>query len=158
TTLPNNDKAFADTLKATHSVLGFILIDHDTGRAPVLKGGVAVVGGGKPSQTVNPFPGATGSLDVLQQAAPGSGPFNTIPDDDGILRRVPLFVAHKGKIYPGLALEALRVAQTNENGGTPSFLIKTAGASDEVSGGIDPNRIVSVRVGAIEIPSTKDGQ
>jgi adenylate cyclase len=34
---------------------------------------------------------------------------------------------------------------------------KTAGASDEIAAG-DPNRIVSVKIGAFEIPSTKDGQ
>jgi adenylate cyclase len=157
-TLPNNDLAFADVLKRSRAVLGFVLTDVDTGRAPVLKAGVAVVGDGKPEQTVTPYAGATVSLDALQQAAPGSGSFNTVPDADGIVRRIPLFVAFRGKIYPGLALEALRIAQMDENGATPSYLIKTAGASDEVSGGIDPNRMVGVKIGAFEIPSTKDGQ
>jgi adenylate cyclase len=156
--LPNNDAQFADALKETPAVLGFILTDRDTGRTPALKAGLAVVGDGKPSETVRAFPGATVSLDVLQEAAPGSGSFNTLPDADGIVRRVPLFVAYKGRIYPGLALESLRVAQRNEAGATPSFLIKTAGASDEMAAGIDPNRIVSVKIGAFEIPSTKDGQ
>jgi adenylate cyclase len=156
--LPNNDHQFAQSLKESPSVLGFILTDRKTGRGPILKGGLAVVGDGKPAETVREFPGATVSLDLLQRAAPGSGSFNTLPDPDGIIRRVPLFVAYEGKIYPGLALEALRVVQTNETGGTPSFLIKTAGASDESAAGIDPNRIVGVKVGAYEIPATKDGQ
>ncbi len=156
--LPNNDTQFAATLNRSPVVLGFIMSEDDTGRAPVLKGGLAVVGDGKPQDTVPSYPGATVSLDVLQNAAPGIGSFNTTLDADGIIRRVPLFVASKGKIYPGLALEALRVAQTNEAGATPSFLIKTAGASDEFAAGIDPNRIVSVKVGAFEIPSTRDGQ
>ncbi len=157
-TLPNNDIAFANVLKRSQAVLGFVLTDVNTGRAPVLKAGLAVVGDGKPEQTVNRFSGATVSLETLQQAAPGSGSFNTLPDADGIVRRVPLFVAYGGKIYPGLALEALRIAQMDGNGRTPSFLIKTAGASDEYAVGIDPNRMVGVKVGAFEIPSTKDGQ
>ncbi|MEQ1868366.1 MAG: CHASE2 domain-containing protein, partial [Micropepsaceae bacterium] len=156
--LPNNDDRFAATLQRSPVVLGFIMTDRDTGRAPILKAGLAGVGDGKPGETVSPFPGATVSLDVLQNAAPGAGSFNTTPDSDGIIRRVPLFVSHKGKIYPGLALETLRVAQTNETGGTPSYLIKTAGASDELSAGVDPNRIVSVKIGPFEIPSTRDGQ
>jgi adenylate cyclase len=156
--LPNNDVAFADVLKRSRAVLGFVLTDVDTGRAPALKAGLAVVGEGKPEQTVTAYAGATVSLDALQEAAPGSGSFNTIPDADGIVRRIPLFVAFRGKIYPGLALEALRIAQMDENGRTPSFLIKTAGASDEAAAGVDPNRMVGVKIGAFEIPSTKDGQ
>ena len=157
-TLPNNDEQFARALAESPAVLGFILTERETGRGPLLKGGLAVVGDGKPAETVHEFEGATVSLDLLQRAAPGSGSFNTLPDADGIIRRVPLFVAYKGKVYPGLALEALRVAQRDENGGTPSFLIKTAGASDEVTAGVDPNRIIGVKVGQFEIPSTKDGQ
>ncbi|MEQ1868112.1 MAG: CHASE2 domain-containing protein, partial [Micropepsaceae bacterium] len=156
--LPNNDAIFADALRRSRSVLGFVMTSVDTGRTPALKAGLAVVGDGKPEATVRSFAGATVSLDELQQAAPGSGSFNTAPDTDGIVRRIPLFVAYKGKIYPGLALEALRIAQMDEAGATPSYLIKTAGASDEVSAGVNPNRMVSVRIGAFEIPSTQDGQ
>jgi len=158
TELPNNDAQFADVLKQSPAVLGFILTERAGGRPPAMKAGVAVVGDGKPEESVNGFPGSTASIDELQDAAPGAGSFNMLPDADGIVRRVPLFVAHDGKIYPGLALETLRVAQMNEAGRTPSFLIKTAGASDEMAAGVDPNRIVSIKVGAFEIPSTKDGQ
>ena len=156
--LPNNDTAFAEALKESRSVLGFVMTSIDTGRGPVLKAGLAVVGDGKPEKTVTRFAGATVSLDMLQQAAPGSGSFNTLPDADGIVRRIPLFVAYKGKVYPGLALEALRIAQMDASGATPSYLIKTAGAADEAAAGIDPNRMVGVKIGAFEIPSTKDGQ
>lgn len=156
--LPNNDEAFAATLGQTPAVLGFIMGDRDTGRLPAQKAGMAVVGDGNPAKSVPQYGGATVSLDVLQKAAPGSGSFNTVFDADGIVRRVPLFVAYKEKIYPGLALEALRIAQTDENGKAPSYLIKTAGASDEYAAGIDPDRIVGVKVGEVEVPSTKDGQ
>lgn len=157
-TLPNNDEVFAETLKNSPAVLGFVLTDINTGRAPVSKAGAAIVGDGNPAKSVNAFRGATVSLDVLQNAAPGSGSFNTLPDQDGIVRRVPLFVAYGGKFYPGLALETLRIAQRGEDGSTPSYIIKTAGASDEFAAGVDPNRIVSVKIGAFEVPSTKDGQ
>lgn len=156
--LPNNDAAFAEALRASRSVLGFVMTSVDTGRAPELKAGLAVVGDGNPALTVRPFPGATVSLEKLQEAAPGAGSFNTLPDADGIVRRIPLFVTFKGKIYPGLALEALRIAQMDENGKTPSYLIKMAGASDEFAAGVDPNRMVGVKIGAFEIPSTQDGQ
>ncbi len=157
--LPSNDAAFAQALKTSPSVLGFILTDRDTGRAPILKKDLALIGDpeSKPINAVLPFAGATVSLDILQQAARGTGSFNTAPDRDGIVRRVPLFVSHKGKVFPGLALEALRVAMSDPQGNTPPFLIKMAGGGGEAAFG-NPNRMISVRVGDIEIPSTEDGQ
>lgn len=157
--LPNNDAVFADTLKQTPAVLGFTLIPWARSKdwAPMLKADLIVVGDGKPAQSVPSFHDAVVSLDVLQQAAPGSGFINIPFDDDGIVRRVPLFFSFKGRLYPSLALEALRVAQRSETGSTPNYILKTAPAS-EVAAGMDPNRIISVKVGAFEIPSTGDGQ
>src|SRR5262249_26348212 len=63
----------------------------------------------------------------------------------------------KGKVYPGLALEALGVAMTDEQGNTPPLLVKMAGGGGKAAFGF-PDRIVSIRVGPIEIPSTEDGQ
>src|SRR5262249_51206162 len=78
--LPSNDKAFADALRSSPSVLGFILTDRDTGRGPVLKKDLAVIGDAE-SKPINAmsrfFRGATVSLDLLQQAARGNGSFNT---------------------------------------------------------------------------------
>ena len=162
-TLPNNDDIFADTLKRTPTVLGFILGDTDTGRKPLLKAGVARVGDSESKliYAVNSLTGATVPLDVLQQAAPGTGAFNTVTDDDGIVRRVPLFIGLVGKghaeAYPGLALETLRVALARMTGSNPTILVTMAGGAGELSFG-QPHRIVSVKVGPIQIPSTTDGQ
>jgi adenylate cyclase len=157
--LPSNDSIFAEALKTSPTVLGFILGDRDNGRSPIIKKDVAKVGDpeSKPENAATRFPGATVSLDVLQEAAHGIGSFNTISDKDGIVRRVPLFVSFKGKVYPGLALEALRVAQTDQNGNTPTFIIKMAGGGGEAAYG-NPDSMISVKVGAFEIPSTSDGQ
>lgn len=162
TALPNNDAEFAKALSETPSVLGF-LMGAPTGRVPVLKAGVAQVGDAdsKLSDSINRFPGATTSLEQLQQAAPGSGSFNTIPDTDGIVRRVPLFVGLKnGKFsqaYPGLALETLRVAMGKMTGTAPTIQTTMAGGVGELSVG-QSNRLVWVKVGPIKIPSTVDGQ
>ena len=48
--------------------------------------------------------GVVSNLPGLSKAAGSSGFFNAIPDPDGVLRRVPLVVRHKGKLYPNLAL------------------------------------------------------
>ena len=44
------------------------------------------------------------NLRMLSQSARASGFFNVLPDPDGILRRVPLIIEHKGRSYPSLAL------------------------------------------------------
>jgi adenylate cyclase len=54
--------------------------------------------------------GVTCSLDRLSRAAPASGFFNVIPDEDGVLRRAPLLIKRDGKIYPSLALAAIMQA------------------------------------------------
>ena len=161
--LPGNDVEFAQALKETPTVLGFILGDRDNGSTPVLKAGTAQVGDpdSKLVEAVRHFAGATASLDSLQQAAPGAGSFNTIPDTDGIIRRVPLFVAMKNKrenrAYPGLALEALRVAIGEQTGSFPTIQTTMLGGAGELAMG-QPNNVVLVKVGPFVIPSTNDGQ
>lgn len=162
-TLPDNDAVFAKALEETPSVLGFILGAADTGRKPILKAGLARVGDAESSllMAVQGLPGATVPLDLLQKAAPGTGAFNTITDDDGIIRRVPLLIAMVNKdhseVYPGLALEALRVAIGQATGAAPTIQVKMAGGGGELAVG-QPNRVISVKVGPIVIPSTSDGQ
>ena len=47
------------------------------------------------------------SLPGLAAAATGSGFLNAAPDTDGILRRMPLMIAHDGLVYPSLGLATL---------------------------------------------------
>lgn len=44
------------------------------------------------------------SLPILSQAAGWGGFINSLPDIDGIIRRVPLFISWNGRLYPNLAL------------------------------------------------------
>ncbi len=52
-------------------------------------------------------PDAVCNLPVLAMAASGSGFFNAAPDEDGVIRKVPLVVYWQGKYYPSLALATL---------------------------------------------------
>ena len=65
------------------------------------------------------YPGMISNIDILERSAAGVGTTNTLPEVDGVNRRMPLIVAVDGKLYPSLALEVLRVAA-----GDPSFQIK----------------------------------
>ena len=43
-------------------------------------------------------------FDELADASRGIGTLNLVPDNDGILRRVPLLVRYRGAVYPSIAL------------------------------------------------------
>jgi len=77
-------------------------------RAP----GSAVIGLENGNSIVT-YPGLIANVPVLENNAAGVGIINTMPEIDGVNRRIPLVVTVDGKVYPGLALETLRVATNN---------------------------------------------
>jgi len=70
------------------------------------------------------YPGIIANQPGIESAAAGVGIVNTLPEVDGVVRRMPLVVAYNKKLYPSLAMETLRVAagdttfqvKINENG------------------------------------------
>jgi adenylate cyclase len=59
------------------------------------------------------YPGLIANIPQLENAAAGVGIISTMKEVDGVTRRLPLVIAMGDKIYPGLALETLRVATNN---------------------------------------------
>jgi adenylate cyclase len=70
------------------------------------------------------YPGMIANRPELEQSALGIGTVNTLPEIDGVNRRIPLIATIDGKLYPSLSMEALRVlaqdstvqVKLNENG------------------------------------------
>jgi serine phosphatase RsbU (regulator of sigma subunit)/CHASE2 domain-containing sensor protein len=91
---------------------------------------------------VRSFPFAVANLPLLDGAALGHGLVNGDPDDDGVLRRVPLVARVDGVPTPGLALELVRVA-------------KAVDTVDLIS---DGGRLAAVRVADRSVPASADGQ
>jgi len=56
------------------------------------------------------YPGIIANQPGIEQAAAGVGIVNTLPEVDGVVRRMPMVVAYNGRLYPSLAMETLRVA------------------------------------------------
>ena len=79
--------------------------DKNTPRNP----GSAVLGPEWMENIVN-YPGVIANVPVLENAAAGIGTVNTMPEVDGVNRRIPLVVASNDKLYPSLSMEVLRVA------------------------------------------------
>ena len=63
--------------------------------------------------TIVRYPGMIANISVLENSAVGVGTTNTLPEIDGVNRRLPLIVTVDGKLYPNLAVETLRVATNN---------------------------------------------
>ena len=59
--------------------------------------------------TILSYPGIIANIPDLENAAVGVGTINTLPEIDGVNRRLPLIVTANGKLYPNLSLETLRV-------------------------------------------------
>ena len=56
------------------------------------------------------YPGIIANQPGIESAAAGVGIINTLPEIDGVVRRMPMVVAHNNKLYPSLAMETMRVA------------------------------------------------
>jgi adenylate cyclase len=89
--------------------------------------GVSVIGGnakdtGVKYDTIYPT--------IFNNSAAGIGVVNTLPEVDGVTRRIPMVVNANGNLYPSISLETLRVAA-----GQPSFQVK-----------VNDNAIQAVRI------------
>jgi adenylate cyclase len=74
--------------------------------------------------------GMIGPIPEFGENADGVGVLNTVPEIDGVVRRLPLLMRIGEDIYPSIAIETIRVAV-----GEPSYQVK----SNE--GGIDKMRV-----------------
>ena len=104
----NTDMALANTLAGGPFVLGHQFdFDASRGEECVLHALPAAIWVKKNGNEKNSFfnaPGVICNLPLLSQATSASGFFNVIPDSDGVVRRVPLFIRHNRQLYPSLAL------------------------------------------------------
>jgi adenylate cyclase len=55
------------------------------------------------------YPGIIANVPAIENAAVGVGLVNTLPEVDGVVRRMPMVADSQGKLYPSLAMEVMRV-------------------------------------------------
>ncbi len=142
--LPNNDVVLASIMRQTRVVVGQSghheeSVKSDTGDPP--QSSIATLGA-KPDPYLFSYPGLLQNVPELEAQAKGRGLLTTRPDFDGLIRRVPLVMKARGKIYPGFATEILRVAT-----GSNAVLIKT-----------DDAGISSVVVAGVQVPTDPNGR
>ncbi|OQX73952.1 MAG: hypothetical protein B6D59_04070 [Campylobacteraceae bacterium 4484_4] len=108
--LPDYDRIFAETIGNAPVVLGFVFNFNTPLQNPpppvsaiyVEKGSVASDAGLLEAKGVVP------NLQIFQERACCSGSFNMVPDDDGIVRYVPMLIRYDSSIYPSISFEIFR--------------------------------------------------
>jgi adenylate cyclase len=141
--LPSNDELFAKVIGEGKVVLGqsgaSATNAHSLGSHP--ETGFATMGP-DPRRYLVGFPHLLRNLPELEQAAAGRGLFSILPEQDGIVRRVPIVMKADDKIVPALTLDLLRVVT-----GSSTVLIRT-----------DEAGVSSVAVPGLELPTDRNGR
>ena len=150
--LPDHDEILAEAMGRSNVVTAFVLTDGELPRPPALKKGF-IHAGDDPKMFLSKFTGAVVSLPEIEAAAVGNGGLNVAAERDGVVRRMPIVLRLGDDLRPSLALEALRAVQ----GGGPSAIIKSSGASGETSLG-EHTGINHVKMGAFVIPTDSQGR
>ncbi len=152
--MPDNDKLFADKIAAMGNVVtGFSVAERPSAGQPVVTAKFLNEGMyPAPLKFVSMFPYYAAPLDVIGVAGAGSGSFTALPEQDGVVRQVPLLIGHalgpgRATMYPALSLEALRVAL-----GKTFYRVKSYGERIAQGYGIQ-----NVTLGDYTIPTDKSG-
>ena len=150
--IQDNDQVLADAMAHSRVVLGFGFDPRGGSQPPKRMFGTAFAGD-DPSQFLPVQQGTVKPLALLEAAAKGNGSVNT-DIDSSVIRRVPMLfrVAGQEGLFPALSIEALRVAQ-----GASTYLIKSSGASSELSFGAKTG-IVAIKTGEIEARTDARGR
>ncbi len=107
------DRVFAEKLRNRAIVLGYYFSQagaqegRTTGAlpAPVFPAGTFK---GR-SILFTSWTGYGANLEEFQQAAASGGHFNPLPDDDGVIRRVPMLAEYNGAYYESLSMAVIRL-------------------------------------------------
>ena len=139
-----SDAALAEALARGPAVLAMSL---DPAAGPLgidEKAGWTVVG--LDPAAAQAVPGGIAPLPAFAEAAKGLGVVRTLPDGDGVIRKVPLIWAEgeggQVRLWPALSLELLRVAQE-----APSYTLRLEGLPSD-----------AIRTGEATVPLGEDGR
>lgn len=146
----NQDSQLAKTLKEFPVVLPQTATAEDIkNKYPPFRPGVSVIGGDAKDTGVK-YNAIEPNVKSLNDTAIGVGVVNTLPEIDGVTRRVPMVVNAGGQLFPSIGLETLRVAS-----GDPSFQVKVSEAGIEAVRIPKFGKITTDEIGRIWIDPTK---
>lgn len=106
------DDVLGETIAQTPTIVGYVFALNNDGIAPEgrPKSSAIIIEQNKPetSYLIKPHR-AILNIPQIQKNAYSNGYFNTVPDNDGIVRSIPLIMEFNGVIYPSLSLEMMRL-------------------------------------------------
>ena len=108
--------------------------------------------GDDPRLFVPAFKSAVVNLPLLSAKAAGSGFNNWIPEQDQVIRKLPLLIRVGDALYPSIAAEGLRVAQ-----GISNYLVVASGSGGAQSFG-KRTGIAKILIGDATVPTDGSGQ
>lgn len=150
--LPDHDEVMVKSLAGGGVVLGFTMAPRQqaplpstsalSSAAPYVNKGPSVLPFLYRFDTVLP------SLPAFQAEAAGNGVLTFVPDDDGVVRRVPLVLRYRDQAVPSFTAEMLRVSQ-----GAKNSILTSAESTGGGSAGLQ-----EVRIGQVVVPTTAQGE
>ncbi len=127
------DMDLASTINKTPTIVGYVFSLTNDGVKPFGTpiSNTIIIEKNRPKKPyiIKPYR-AILNLPIIQKKAHFNGYFNTIPDDDGVVRSIPMLMRFDGTLYPSISLEMLRVAMgekgikiTYSNNGVESITV-----------------------------------
>jgi adenylate cyclase len=132
-------------------VLGMIGRPGTSERSIMSRAGFALLGS-DPASHVPSFAAMTGNTQQLQEAASGLGALNWFPEQDQVVRKVPMLVRFQRDLAPSLVAETMRLSV-----GAATIVVRSSTASGETPF-VEETGITSVRIGHVQIPTDHSGQ
>lgn len=137
------DQLFAQSMKGRAVVLGYTFVDEAAVKGMVPPPALTTADFGGQAPPAVEFNGYTGNLHAFQQNAASGGHFNSHPDQDGIIRRVPMLAKFGNAYYEALSLAMMRLIA-----GSPP--VKPIIGEEGIAAGYVG--LEGVRIGQYEIP------
>jgi adenylate cyclase len=107
-----NDYIFAKALSNSPSILGLMFyFDKNISKNTLPNIPAIFIQKNFEKEFLPTAKGYLANIPILQQTVYSSGFVNMIPDDDGIVRYVPLIIKYDDNFYPSLAFEMYRLSQ-----------------------------------------------
>jgi adenylate cyclase len=137
------DEFLAQTLQNTPTITGFVFnLEQATGGEAPNTNAMFIEHNKGENTYLLEAKGITTNIEILQQSSYSSGSFNTLPDDDGIVRYVPLLFSYEDTVYPSLSFEMIRIMLGEK----------------KVHIVYDENGVDFIKLGEIEIPTDAQGR
>jgi len=112
----DTNKVFVDSIKNSKIILPILGEPNDNFVKNESKPKTRIIAKGEnPKNFIYKFKNKIISLEEISDAASGIGSISLIPNIDGVIRNVPVLYNIDNRIWPSLALEAVRVASGQKN-------------------------------------------